>query len=168
MPKIIENLENRLLEEAKQQIEEQGYSAMTIRSVAKACGVGVGTVYNYFPSKEDLIATFMLQEWKDCVAAIQAVSISSDHAEPVARCIYDQLIAYAQRHSAIFRDAAAAAGFAGSFSRYHGILRSQLAQPLRKFCGREFAAEFTAEALLTWSMAGKSFEAIWGMVEPLF
>ena len=34
MPKIIENLENRLIEEARKQIEEAGYSAMTIRSVA--------------------------------------------------------------------------------------------------------------------------------------
>ena len=44
MPKIIQNLENRLIEEAKKQIRESGYGALTIRSVAKACGVGVGTV----------------------------------------------------------------------------------------------------------------------------
>ena len=44
MPKKIINLESRLVEEARKQIEEVGYSAMTIRSVAKACGVGVGTV----------------------------------------------------------------------------------------------------------------------------
>ena len=43
MPKIIENLESRLIAEAKKQIEESGYGTMTIRSVAKACGVGVGT-----------------------------------------------------------------------------------------------------------------------------
>ena len=36
MPKIIENLENRLIEEAKKQIQEQGYGAVTIRSVANA------------------------------------------------------------------------------------------------------------------------------------
>ena len=52
MPKIIENLDQRLKEEARRQIRESGYSAMTIRSVAAACGVGVGTVYNYYPSKE--------------------------------------------------------------------------------------------------------------------
>ena len=44
MPKIIENLPERLAEEARRQIEASGFSAMTIRSVAKACGVGVGTV----------------------------------------------------------------------------------------------------------------------------
>lgn len=167
MPKIIENPEERLLAEAKRQVEEIGYSAMTIRSVAKACGVGVGTVYNYFPSKDALLAAYMLEDWKLCVDAINVVSEDSDAPGPVIRCIYDQLRGYARLHRALFRDAAAAAGFAGSFSRYHGVLRSQLAAPVRKFCVSDFAAEFIAEALLTWTMAGKSFDDIYGMIEKI-
>ena len=61
MPKIIENLKERLLTEAKVQIDRDGYESVTIRSIAKGCGVGVGTVYNYFPSKEALIANLLLQ-----------------------------------------------------------------------------------------------------------
>jgi len=133
MPKIIENLEKKLIEEAKRQIEESGYDAMTIRSIAKACEVGVVTVYNYFPSKEALIATHLLEDWNKCVTAITAVSTYSDTPRPVVLCIYDQLTAFAQRHMAIFRDEGASATFAGSFSKYHGMLRSQLAAPLRKF-----------------------------------
>ena len=168
MPKIIENLEVRLIEEAKKQIEESGYGTMTIRSVAKACGVGVGTVYNYFPSKEDLVAKHLLDDWSMCIAAIQAVSTYSDFPRPVVLCIYDQLISFIRQHIAIFRDEAAIAGFTGSFSRYHSMLRSQLAQPLEKFCKDGFAAEFISEALLTWSMAGKPFDEIYGMIEKLF
>ncbi len=48
MPKIIENLRERLLAEAKRQVMESGYANTTVRSIAKACGVGTGTVYNYF------------------------------------------------------------------------------------------------------------------------
>ena len=168
MPKIIENLESRLISEAKKQIEESGYGAMTIRSVAKGCGVGVGTVYNYFPSKDDLLATYMLSDWNQCISAINAVSTYSDSPAPVARCIHDQLREYARRHQAIFRDEAAAAAFAGSFSRYHSLLRQQLSSPLRKFCGSDFASEFIAEALLTWTMADKTFDEIYSMIGKVF
>lgn len=168
MPKIIENLQSRLIEEARRQIEESGYGALTIRSVAKGCGVGVGTVYNYFSSKDELIATYMLSDWNQCVAAIHAVGTCSDSPVPVLRCISNQLLAYAERHHAIFRDESAVANFAGSASRYHAMLRSQLAAPVRKFCGSDFASEFIAEAVLTWTMAGKSFDEIYGMIEKLF
>jgi hypothetical protein len=94
------------------------------------------------------------------VDAINAVSAYSDKPEPVVRCIYDHLVAYAQRHQAVFRDEAAASGFALSAGAYHPLLRRQLAAPLRKFCKDDFGAEFIAEALLTWTMAGKEFEQI--------
>ena len=153
MPKIIENLESRLIEEAKKQIEEAGYGALTIRSVAKGCGVGVGTVYNYFPSKDALVASWLLQDWKECIAQIREISTASEQALPVVRCIYDQLRQFSLRNQTVFQDAAAAGSFAGSFSQYHSLLRRQLAEPLEKFCPDKFAAEFITEALLTWTMA---------------
>ena len=42
MPKIIENVREQLLVEAKRQIAEYGYAKTTVRSVAAACGLGVG------------------------------------------------------------------------------------------------------------------------------
>jgi AcrR family transcriptional regulator len=168
MPKIIENLKDRLIAEAEKQIEESGYGAVTIRSVAKACGVGVGTVYNYFPSKETLIATHLLVDWKMCVDTITRTAESATDPKPVLQCVYRQLVDFADRHQAIFRDEAAVAGFAGSFSQYHDRLRSQLAAPLQKFCDDAFTAQFVVESLLTWSMAGKSFDAIYEILKKLF
>jgi len=136
--------------------------------VAKACGVGVGTVYNYFPSKETLIATYLLSDWKQCVTTIRAVSTYSDSPRPVSLCIYDQLVSFAERHRAIFQDEAATANFTGSFGKYHAMLRTQLSEPLQKFCSSVFAADFLAESLLTWTMAGKTFDEIYGIMEKLF
>ena len=168
MPKIIKNLERILLEEARNQIEASGYSAVTIRSVAAACGVGVGTVYNYYASKDELLAAYMLEDWKACITAINAVGNYSEEPRPVVLCIYDQLTAYALRNQSVFRDAAAASSFAASSGRYHALLRSQLAAPLRKFCESDFAADFLAESLLTWTMAGIPFDELYGMLKKLF
>ena len=59
MPKILESVREQLLETARAQIERNGYANTTIRSVAAECGIAVGTVYNYFPSKDMLIATYV-------------------------------------------------------------------------------------------------------------
>lgn len=167
MPKIIINLEKRLLEEARQQIERNGYSGMTMRSVAQGCGIGVGTVYNYFASKDELLACCLLEDWKLCISAIQAVSAACDWAEPVLRCMYDQLLTYAAQHSGIFQDKAAANVFADTRGQYHVLLRGQLASPLEKFCDDAFTAEFIAESVLCWSMAGKDFDSILAVVKKL-
>ena len=168
MPKIIKDLKARLMEEAKRQIEELGYGAVTIRSVAKSCGVGVGTVYNYFPSKDALVAALLLEDWTGCIRAIEGVATAGEDPEPVCLCIYEQLRAFAGRHEKLFRDEAAAPAFSGSFGRYHGVLREQLARPLRKFCQGDFAACFAAESLLVWTMAGTDFAEIYAILKKLF
>ena len=168
MPKIIENLESKLMMEARKQIETIGYAAMTVRSVAAACGVGVGTVYNYYSSKDELTAAYMLEDWDSCIAAVQAAGTGTSGPEPVLRCAYEQLRVYVQRHQAVLMDDTAAASFGGSFSRYHKILRSQLAKPLEKFCPDMFWREFIAEAMLTWTLAGKDFDEIYGVIRKLF
>ena len=158
MPKIIENLPQRLLEEARRQVEESGFSAMTIRTVAKGCGVGVGTVYNYYPSKEALVASFMLDDWKICVASIEDAAANAQTLEPVLRVIYEKLLLFMKQYDPIIRDESAVSSYTGSTSKYHSVLRSQLAGPVRKFCRDDFTAEFIAEAMLSWTVAGKNFD----------
>ena len=38
---------------------------ISIRSVAAACGVSVGSIYNYFQSKTDLVAATVESIWAD-------------------------------------------------------------------------------------------------------
>ena len=167
MPKIIENLREKLVAEAQRQVEESGYAALTIRSVAAACNVGVGTVYNYFQSKDALVAAFMLEDWQKCMAKIQLSAEENRSADPVLRCIHTQLLSFISVHQALFADEAALASFSGSPSPYHSMLRTQLAQPLRVFCPDDFTSEFIAEALLTWTVAGRGIEEILPLLEKL-
>ena len=162
MPKIIENVREQLLTEAKRQVAEYGYAKTTIRSVAKSCGLGIGTVYNYFPSKDMLIASFLSEDWKQCLYQIE--SHTSDEPEKVIKSIYDGLTGFMEKHRVLFHDSDAAKVYAAVFSVRHKQLRGQLAEYLKSICGdapvkdKEFLTEWIAESLLTWTVAGKSFD----------
>ena len=50
---------------SKELIQEQGWSAVSIRSVAAACGVSVGSIYNYFDSKAELVSATVESVWRE-------------------------------------------------------------------------------------------------------
>ena len=162
MPKIIENIKGQILEEAKKQVIENGYEKTTIRSVAQACGIGVGTVYNYFESKDMLIASFMLEDWNCFLESIQVDSF--DNTREILNNVVVSLSDFIQKHSVLFQDPVAAKAYGDVFAVRHKQLREQLAKKIRPICvkslveDKEFLAEWIAEALLTWTVAGKDFE----------
>ncbi|MBQ9700771.1 MAG: TetR/AcrR family transcriptional regulator [Lachnospiraceae bacterium] len=167
MPKIIENVRETLILEARKQIETVGYAGVTVRSIASACGVGVGTVYNYFKSKDMLVATCILEDWSKAIGAINDYSIKATNPEEIFRCIYTELKTFIQLQKAIFEDAEAIKVFNGAFSERHKMLRGQLAEPIKTVCnnanidmGDGFMADFIAESILTWTVAGRSYEDI--------
>lgn len=174
MPKIIENIREKLLEEAKRQVSELGYSAMTIRSVASACGVGTGTVYNYFPSKDMLVASFMLEDWMICMQEIEQGMTEAQNAKTALYCMYQELLKYKEKYANLFTDENAEASYIASSSQRHHLLCQQLAEPLKIWTCKQdkvdasFLANFIAENMLTLSMAGKDFEQIASVLLQLF
>ena len=51
MPKIIENLHNNILDEARRIIDEKGADALSMRNLANRLGIAPSTLYNYYESK---------------------------------------------------------------------------------------------------------------------
>lgn len=49
----------------KEIVQEKDIQAISIRSVAEKCGISVGAVYNYFPSKKELLAATIGSIWAD-------------------------------------------------------------------------------------------------------
>lgn len=52
-----------ILQASRELIRQQGWSAVNIRSVAAACGVSVGSIYNYFDSKAALMSAAVESVW---------------------------------------------------------------------------------------------------------
>ena len=174
MPKIIENIREKLLAEAKKQVIENGYSSMTIRSVATACGVGTGTVYNYFPSKDVLVANFMLEDWMLCIQAITAGIAEASSERDALFGMYLELTTYKEKYTNLFSDENAEASYSASSMQRHYLLRAQLAEPIERLTSKQsktdakFLAEFIAENMLTWTMSGRPFEQFADILLQLF
>ena len=163
MPKIIENLRNQLIEEARRQINMFGYEKTTIRSVAAECGIATGTVYNYFKSKDILVASLVVDDWKVVLNKINDIDPSDKRN--LLKTIYDSLISFSESHSMIFKDRSAEEKYYSSSHKWHELLRNQLSAIIEKIClekdDHEFLSQFTAESILTWSMAGVPFDRIY-------
>ena len=54
MQVLKEDIRGRILAVAGQQFGQKGYSKTSMREIAGAVGVGVGNIYNYFTSKDEL------------------------------------------------------------------------------------------------------------------
>lgn len=164
---MIENLKEKILEEACNQIVNNGFRSMTIQSIAKACGVAVGTVYNYYSSKDEILEAYYFLEWNKCVDAIYIVSKYSKTCDAVIHCIYDQVSMFENDHGFLYNDEAANRVLGSVKYRLQGLICRQISVPLRKFCKNDIEAEIVAEALLIWIRTGKTYEDIYRNIVKL-
>ena len=112
----------KLLEEARRQIEERGYKETTVRSVAAALSIGLGTLYNYFESKDMLVASFMLEDWSKSMAAMRESIDSSADSHEKLRLVFEGLRAFSERHKKLFSDPSARKTFAHTMQERHPLL----------------------------------------------
>lgn len=77
-----------ILSVSKEMVAQCGIQAINMRNVAKECGVAVGSVYNYFPSKNDLIIAVIDVIWKEIIQGISDCTPSSGFVENVEKLFY--------------------------------------------------------------------------------
>lgn len=174
MPKIIENVREKLLAEARLQVEELGYSQMTIRSVAKAAGVASGTVYNYFPSKEMMVASFMSEDWHRIMNDIKKDTEGSKDLYTILDKTYSGISSFANLHRKLFMDEEAKKGFAGAYLTRKEMLVGQIADLFRPLCkekaldNTDHLPEFLAESLMTWVTEQRDIAELYIITKRLF
>ena len=125
MPKRIENLQENILRQAKPLMLKSGYEALAMRDVAARCGISVGTLYNYFPSKEALAGGVMLEDWRGVLAQMKAECAAAPGLAQALTSLYEGVM----RFSAQYRGIWAGYGFAGG-----DILSVEIPQALTSGC----------------------------------
>ena len=77
MPKIIQNLQEKILEAAEILFSKHGYDDVDVRAISNKAGIAVGTLYNYFPDKKSLFIEIFKKSWKKTFSRLEYI-IQSD------------------------------------------------------------------------------------------
>ncbi|MCI8713446.1 MAG: TetR/AcrR family transcriptional regulator [Ruminococcus sp.] len=158
MPKQILDLQNKIFQSAKVILEKEGYDALSMRKVAGACSIAVGTVYNYVRGKDELVAQVIMEDW---VAALERMAQTTKECVSVAdgMCgIYQALMAFIEKYQGIWTQYSQAGGSSNAIASHHMMLRGQIAVQIQSVLGRfeetnlERFAPLLAELVLAAAM----------------
>jgi AcrR family transcriptional regulator len=73
-----------ILDAARRVFAERGFKGTTIADIAEAAGIALGTIYLYFPSKDDVFAA-LNRRFTDLVASAITANIDGDSLESSVR-----------------------------------------------------------------------------------
>ena len=63
MPKVINQLKETILTATKAIIAKEGIDNLTIKKVADSSKIAVGTIYNYYKGKKELLSALLIEDW---------------------------------------------------------------------------------------------------------
>ena len=64
MNKVVTSKEE-IMDVSRRLVLEKGIVSLSMRAIAEACGVAVGSIYNYFPSKAELLSAAIGSVWEE-------------------------------------------------------------------------------------------------------
>jgi AcrR family transcriptional regulator len=77
---------------------------LNIRNIAAKCGIGTGTFYNYFSSKQEVVAAIVMHEWELTLRKMdKGIKMQADCPEKL-RVIFTELSGFVQAMHSIWLD----------------------------------------------------------------
>lgn len=130
---------------ALEQLEAGGAAALSLRAVARTCGVSAMAPYRHFAGKEELLEAVAARGFEDLAIALEAADAAAEGAEALAAqgAAY---VTFACRHPALFRLMFMGPGCGADRSRAYAILERRAAA----LAGPQRAAEDLT--LAAWSL----------------
>lgn len=102
MPKIIENLKETIILEGRKLLSNKGYKELNVREIAKNCNIALGTFYNYFSTKDDLILEIVREDWRQISDLIEELKRTDESCKEKIRKIYLSLEFFISSYISIF------------------------------------------------------------------
>jgi AcrR family transcriptional regulator len=107
---------NAILDAAEEVFAESGFHGARIQDIAARARIAVGTVYNHFAQKDDLLKALLEERSEELLAELQSsVDVSASFQERLQASVA-RTLGYVARHRAFFAIANEHGLFAGSAS----------------------------------------------------
>lgn len=124
MSKRIENVRELILVKSEELLFEAGYKGFNMREIAKRCGIAVGTIFNYYESREILIATIMAKDWRAYISEMSQKSNEAVDVQEGISAIYNGINSYSRKYETIWY------GYPGNIIGYLGTYHARLRQKI--------------------------------------
>lgn len=102
MSRVIENPKELILSKAKDILYNEGYGKLSMRALSKACDIALGTIYNYYPTKKELIVDMMIDYWREYFFRIEGVAGMDCSIYIKLKKIFDELGSFIKTFKAVW------------------------------------------------------------------
>jgi AcrR family transcriptional regulator len=101
------NLQAAIKDVARKQIAEHGAAALSLRAIARELSITAPAIYNYFPSRDDLVTALIVDAYHSFAADLAAARIANrdDHAANIiasASAYRSWALAHPEQYGLIF------------------------------------------------------------------
>lgn len=156
MARIIDNPRALILGEARKILYNEGYPSVSIRRVAQECNVSIGTIYNYFSTKKELILEMMTSYWQEFLDKAAVITKSQADFYEKLRYIFQEVFSFVSRFKSVWLSKAFYESpdyVEGGIQREHiyvGRLTAMIEELLREKAPDKGQAEFEAEKMASF------------------
>ena len=132
MPKRIEGIKDNIIESARARLLTGRLTLFSLRGIAEDCGIAVGTIYNYFRDKEEIMAHVMARDWvRERASASEKLKEAGSFADGIL------LICAAVRHftsvyEKVWESSPTGATFGAHYRERHRMLTGQIGGGIAK------------------------------------
>ncbi|WP_125153862.1 TetR/AcrR family transcriptional regulator [Clostridium rectalis] len=128
MPKIIENINEKILQEGRKILLSKNYRELNIRDIVKNCNIGIGTFYNYFSSKEELVINIFKEDWENSLLLINKLKFSFTPLKDKLYKIYLCLEEFLDKYISIFYEIAMLNGYSHNSSHNFNDINKEVSE----------------------------------------
>lgn len=153
MPKIISANRESIIKVTNDIIKNGDYENLNCRYIASKAGIGLGTIYHFFKSKDEILAFILLDDWQ-----LQLKSIDTNCSLLTGvENIYNGLMQFSKKYYSLWEYTKKFSNEYTSYLSKHSILVNQIATlliNLYKFNNENFEEneiEFLAETILIYA-----------------